>query len=591
MEEATPPAAASGRLVVVHSEVHRDSVLANFEEQRKKGFLCDITLIVEDVHFRAHKALLAASSEYFSATFAGEGEVGQSIYVLEGMLAATFGILLEFMYTGRLRADDRCTDQILAAARLLKVNDLVEAYPDLRGAAGTPGAAGEPPRRKRGRPRKEKGAGGTGAAAAPAPPRGDLSVRRPGTPRGPDPPATAAAGREEGPGDRGPPGRCSGRRTRRSVRLDDYRLGDDDEPGAPRRAAGKRRGRGPEARCPDCGKVFKYNHFLAVHRRSHTGERPFRCNECGKGFAQKHSLLVHARMHTGERPYACTVCSKALTTKHSLSEHMSLHTGQKSFTCDQCGKYYSQKRQLKSHYRVHTGHALPECNHCHRKFMDASQLKKHLRTHTGEKPFTCEICGNSFTAKSSLQTHIRIHRGEKPYTCGICGKSFSDSSAKRRHCILHTGKKPFSCPECHLQFSRLDNLKAHSKIHVKERRLPEAGGNPEEAGDGLQLQQYQLAASGEREIQLLVTDSGRDLGFAPGPAEGARGGAAAAADLTFLAPQPERPRDPIPAAQAGGPRPEETHVVTLSKEALEQLRAHQTATEELRTEAARPHAP
>ncbi|XP_038616805.1 zinc finger and BTB domain-containing protein 24 [Tachyglossus aculeatus] len=451
--------------VVIRSRAHRDTIVAGLEEQRRRGFLCDVTLLVEDVPFRAHKALLAASSDYFAALFAAEGEAARPVYALEGPPADAFGLLLDFVYTGCLRASRPRGRHVLAAARLLQVKDLAEAY------AARPGGPGG----KRGRPRK-------------------------------GPPGDAGPGRAQPDREARGPGR---RRTRRSVRLRDYKLdGDGDGDDA---AAGRRRGGG--ARCEDCGRVFKYRHFLAVHRRSHTGERPFQCGECGKGFSQKHSLLVHTRMHTGERPYACTVCGKALTTKHSLVEHMSLHTGQKSFTCDQCGKYYSQKRQLKSHYRVHTGRALPECNHCHRKFMDASQLKKHLRTHTGEKPFTCEICGKSFTAKSSLQTHIRIHRGEKPYSCGICGKSFSDSSAKRRHCILHTGKKPFSCPECHVQFSRPDNLKAHRKIHGKERRLPEGGGDPDEARNGLQLQEYQLAAA-EPEIQLLVTD------FAPGPGPG-----------------------------------------------------------------------
>ncbi|XP_017352894.1 zinc finger and BTB domain-containing protein 24 isoform X3 [Cebus imitator] len=546
MAETSPD--PSGQLVV-HSVTHSDTVLASFADQRKKGFLCDITLIVENVHFRAHKALLAASSEYFSMMFAEEGEIGQSIYMLEGMVADTFGILLEFIYTGYLHASDKSTEQILATAQFLKVYDLVKAYTDLQNnhsspkpttlnTAGAPvvvisNKKNDPPKRKRGRPKKVNTLQEEKSELAADEEiqlrvnnsvqnrqnfvvKGDsgvLNEQIAAKEKEESEPACEPSREEEIPVEKdenydpktqdgqASQSRYSKRMIRRSVKLKDYKLvGDQEDHGSAKRICGRRkRPGGPEARCKDCGKVFKYNHFLAIHQRSHTGE----------------------------------------------------------------------------------------------------------------KPFTCEICGKSFTAKSSLQTHIRIHRGEKPYSCGICGKSFSDSSAKRRHCILHTGKKPFSCPECNLQFARLDNLKAHLKIHSKEKHVSDASSisgvnNTEEVRNILQLQPYQLSTSGEQEIQLLVTDSVHNINFMPGPSQGISIVAAEssqnmtadqAANLTLLTQQPEQLQNLILSAQQeqtehiqslnmiesqmGPSQTEPVHVITLSKETLEHLHAHQEQTEEL----------
>uniref|UniRef100_A0A665WWI1 BTB domain-containing protein n=2 Tax=Echeneis naucrates TaxID=173247 RepID=A0A665WWI1_ECHNA len=44
---------------------HPHAVLSKLNEQRSQGLFCDVTIVVEDVKFRAHKNILAACSGYF----------------------------------------------------------------------------------------------------------------------------------------------------------------------------------------------------------------------------------------------------------------------------------------------------------------------------------------------------------------------------------------------------------------------------------------------------------------------------------------------------------------------------------------------
>ncbi|XP_067469796.1 zinc finger and BTB domain-containing protein 24 isoform X1 [Thunnus thynnus] len=610
--------ATTSSLMALHSDSHEQSILSKFNKLRKRDLLCDITLVVEDMNFKAHKALLAASSEYFSLMFTAKDQSTQSTFQLDGMAAEMFAAVLEFIYSAQVSVEQSATEQLLATARLMQVSDLVKALTELtHSAAGVTGGEvkadkAEVPnqsKRKRGRPKKNVNAAvaeiegrSTVCESAEDSQPGDVNCKDGDKELQPKDDADYNTGALCS--------RQSKRKIKPPLKYKGYKVcSDTAERKEPGKRGRKRKYPNTEARCEDCGKVFKNHLFLKIHQRTHTGEKPFRCPVCGKCFTQKHTLLVHQRMHTGEKPFVCTVCSKALATKHSLQEHMNLHEEEKSFSCDKCGKTFTQKRQLKSHYRLHTGKSLPECAQCHHKFLDTAQLKKHLRTHTGEKPFTCEICGKCFTAKSTLQTHIRIHRGEKPYDCSICKKSFSDPSARRRHVASHSGKKPFTCSFCSLSFTRLDNLKTHTNTHNKERAATseassdaaatDSAAPQEEARNILQLQQYQLPQSSDQEIQLVVTGDVDNINFVPGqeqeisiittegePAESSH------SRLALLT-QPAGHVQNVALVAQGGVvdqtpqiqtismldgqvthQPEQMHVITLSKEAMEHLQAH-----------------
>lgn len=57
--------------------------------------------------------------------------------------------------------------------------------------------------------------------------------------------------------------------------------------------------------CEYCGKVFKNCSNLTVHRRSHTGEKPYKCELCTYACAQSSKLTRHMKTHGRLGMFAC----------------------------------------------------------------------------------------------------------------------------------------------------------------------------------------------------------------------------------------------------------------------------------------------
>ncbi|KAM4905488.1 transcription regulator protein BACH1 isoform 2-T3 [Sylvia borin] len=109
------------------SSVHSTNVLLSLDDQRKQDILCDVTILVEDQRFRAHKAVLAACSSYFLSRIVGQVDADLIITLPEEVTLKGFSPLLQFAYTAKLVLNKDNVSEVCKCAEFLGVRNIEES--------------------------------------------------------------------------------------------------------------------------------------------------------------------------------------------------------------------------------------------------------------------------------------------------------------------------------------------------------------------------------------------------------------------------------------------------------------------------------
>lgn len=123
---------------MLHIEIPNfgNTVLGSLNEQRLLGLYCDVSIVVKGQAFKAHRAVLAASSLYFRDLFSGNSK---SAFELPGSVPpACFQQILSFCYTGKLTMAASEQLVVMYTAGFLQIQHIVEKGTDLMFKVSSP---------------------------------------------------------------------------------------------------------------------------------------------------------------------------------------------------------------------------------------------------------------------------------------------------------------------------------------------------------------------------------------------------------------------------------------------------------------------
>ncbi|KAK1150084.1 zinc finger protein 131-like isoform X1 [Acipenser oxyrinchus oxyrinchus] len=442
---------------------HYKVMLDRLNEQRQLDQFTDITLIVDGHQFRAHKAVLAACSQFFYKFF--QDFKLEPLVEIEGRVSnLAFRHLIEFTYTAKLAVSgNEEVSDVWKAAEYLQMQEAIKAL-NSRTKSSSPEASKQSPTEKnKAKKRKIAETSNVITETLPSVDTEPVEIE-----------VEIAGGTIEVVEDEGievveevavqPDKDASSQDTSDDSAL--VLLADITSKYQQGESTLHEMKKDGEASCTTdleaaaTAKTLEGIEVVEV-QISHLNNL-FRCEKCDRSFKLFYHFKQHMKVHS-DKAFVCPNCNKTYTRESALKHHLACH----HFEVEESRRQRPQKK-------VHV------CGYCEKQFDHFGHFKEHLRKHTGEKPFECPDCHERFARNSTLKCHIAACQNgvgakkgrKKLYECQVCSMVFNSWDQFKDHLVIHTGDKPNHCTICDIWFTQAGDMRKHLReFHAIHERV------------------------------------------------------------------------------------------------------------------------
>uniref|UniRef100_A0A8C5SXN0 Zinc finger and BTB domain containing 10 n=1 Tax=Laticauda laticaudata TaxID=8630 RepID=A0A8C5SXN0_LATLA len=429
-------------------------LLQELNEQRKKGILCDVNIVVSGRVFRAHKNILVAGSRFFKTLYCftnKENRNQTTVTYLDVVAVQGFSVILDFLYSGNLVLTSQNAIEVMSVASYLQMTEVVQSCRNFIKDALNISIKSEAPE-------------------AVVVDYNRRSVSRDGLSSRDQKVASFWATRNL-------TNLASNIKTENDgycideSQSENYQINDWVQDSSPEMAENESQGE---------GKVFVWNDMSSQGQSLQEPGKTRRKNPGAKRF-------VYNIPPSNDEPLEdCTATQTSVQypeedlqfIKEEVAENLvqpetaSQNGIDKGSTSNdfKFGVFPSITNDFKFGLLQGTSNdfkygLLPEswpkdnwengdsslimnklkCPHCNYVAKYRRTLKRHLLIHTGVRSFSCDICGKLFTRREHVKRHSLVHKKDKKYKCMVCKKIFMLAASVG---IRHGSRRYGVCVDC-----------------------------------------------------------------------------------------------------------------------------------------------